>query len=395
MSWANVFVVARREFTERLRDKAFAVSAATTMLVIVGIVVLPALFGGDGPTEHTVGAVGADGVAVAQAAADAAPDTEMAITVKELPDRAAAEQALRAEEIPVAVIGGRELLALSDPDPALAAALDAAAIHERRQAAIAEAGLDEQQAAAIVAPEGLTTTSLDGSSDSDASEALAFLAVFVVYGQLFGYGFWVAMGVVEEKSTRIVEVLLAAISPRELLAGKILGIGVLGLLQLLGTVFVGVGAALLTRDAGLPEGAAATIGITLLWFLLGYAFYSTAFAVAGALVSRQEDLQNAMTPLTLLILTAFLLSFQALNAPDSTLARITQFLPPTAPMIMPVRVALGEATRLEIAIAVAVTAAGAALLVPIAARIYSGAVLRIGAKVKLRDALRSTSRPAA
>jgi ABC-2 type transport system permease protein len=120
--------------------------------------------------------------------------------------------------------------------------------------------------------------------------------------------------------------------------------------------------------------------------VLGYAFYAGLFACAGALVPRQEELQSSMTPLTMVILFSFFVSFAVLDNPDGTLARVTSFIPFSAPMIMPVRIALGEASTFEIVAAFAITAAAAAALVPVAGRIYSGAVLRTGSSVKLRDA---------
>ena len=134
-------------------------------------------------------------------------------------------------------------------------------------------------------------------------------------------------------------------------------------------------------------GAAA---LALGWFVLGYAFYSGLFACAGALVPRQEELQSSMTPLTMLILISFFVSFIVLDDPDGTLATVTSFIPFSAPITMPPRIALGEAPAIEIVIALAVTAASALALIPLAARIYSGAVLRTGSAIKVRDAWRAT-----
>ena len=106
-------------------------------------------------------------------------------------------------------------------------------------------------------------------------------------------------------------------------------------------------------------------------------------------MSRQEDLQSVLTPLQMLLLVGFFLSFGVQSDPDGTLAVVCSFLPPVAPMIMPARIAVGEANTVEIAGAFAVTLGAAALLIPLAARIYSGAVLRTGGAVKLRQAWRA------
>ena len=130
-------------------------------------------------------------------------------------------------------------------------------------------------------------------------------------------------------------------------------------------------------------GAAA---LALGWFVLGYAFYAGLFACAGALVPRHEELQSSMTPLTLLILISFFVSFIVLEDPDGTLAHVTSFIPFSAPITMPPRIALGEAPAYEVLIALAVTALSAIALIPLAGRIYSGAVLRTGSAIKVRDA---------
>jgi ABC-2 type transport system permease protein len=187
----------------------------------------------------------------------------------------------------------------------------------------------------------------------------------------------------------VVEVVLATIRPGHLLAGKIIGLGILGLAQLLAIAVLGVGAAHLSGSIDVDRDILAAAGLALVWFVLGYAFYSCAFACAGAIVPRQEELQSSTTPLTMVILISFFVAFAVIQNPDGTLATVSSFIPTTAPMTMPPRIALGEAPTWQIVVAIAVTAASAAALVPLAARIYAGAVLRTGSAVKLRDAWRA------
>jgi len=143
------------------------------------------------------------------------------------------------------------------------------------------------------------------------NSTIAFIGVLALYGQLFAYGYWVAAGVVEEKTSRVVEVLLSTVRPSQLLRGKILGIGVLGLLQLFTIGVVGFVTAELVGTLKFPTAAVSSIAIVLGWFVLGYFFYASLFTVAGALVSRQEDLQTTMTPLTLLIVASFFIGISA------------------------------------------------------------------------------------
>jgi ABC-2 type transport system permease protein len=130
------------------------------------------------------------------------------------------------------------------------------------------------------------------------------------------------------------------------------------------------------------------IALSLVWFVLGYAFYASAYAVAGALVPRQEEIQSSTTPLTMLILVSLFAGFAVNDNPDGTLGHITAFIPPMAPVTMPSRIILGAAPAWEIAASAALMIASTVLLIPFAGRIYAAVVLRTGSAVKLREAVR-------
>jgi ABC-2 type transport system permease protein len=232
---------------------------------------------------------------------------------------------------------------------------------------------------------------LEPDPNRDSKAAVAFVAVLLLYGQLFGYGVWVATGVIEEKSSRVVEVLLSAIRARQLMAGKIAGIGALGLMQLIFIAAFALTLAGVTGAIDLPAESFSAAALTVGWFVLGFAFYASLFAVAGALVSRMEELQNAIVPINLLVFASFLISIGALQDPDSTLATVASLLPISSALAMPVRMVLGSATAWQILAALAIVIGSTAFLIPLAGRVYAGAVLRTGAKVKLRDAWRSSA----
>ena len=124
----------------------------------------------------------------------------------------------------------------------------------------------------------------------EADQGFLSVGLLVLFTALVAFGNAVAVSVTEEKSSRVVELLLTTMSPRRLLTGKVLGIGLLGVAQLSITGAAALAAGHLAGGAGLPSGAIGTVALVVLWFLLGYAFYSVAYAAAGALVSRQEDL---------------------------------------------------------------------------------------------------------
>ena len=377
-------LVARREFVERIKDRSFAISTATIVGFVLAIVLLPALFGYGGGPHATVGVVDdTEAFAMLDAEAEA---FGLQVTVERFDDATTAEQSVADGELTAAVLPGPELVTDAAPSPQLATMVQTVWAAQVREAAVETAGLDRQAAEQLLAPPPLPHRTLGEETDARLV-GVAAIAIMVLYGQLFGYGMWVASGIVEEKATRVVEVLLSSTKPRHLLAGKIVGIGALGLLQLLLTAALGLGAVLVTGLVDLPPGTMALLAQVVLWFVLGYAFYSCAFAMTGAIVPRQEELQNAMTPLMMVIFVSFFAAFAALQDPAGTVAQIASLVPFSAPLTMPIRMAAGQVAGWEIAVAVGGTLAVAVALVPLAGRVYEGAVLRTGSRVKLRHAL--------
>lgn len=240
--------------------------------------------------------------------------------------------------------------------------------------------------------EGAESPGASAPAQADAGAAYALFGVLLLYGALLAYGNWVAAGVIEEKASRVVEVLLAAIRPSELLAGKVIGVGVVALCQLAIVYGSGLAAALWVTPGGLPRGALSALGLLLFWFALGYALYAWVFAVAGALVARPEQLQVTLTPLSVAVVSSAFVALAALENPDAPLVRAASLFPPLAPMVMPIRAAAGSAPAWEQVLAAALMVAGTAALVPLCARVYSGAILRTGRRVSLREAWRALGR---
>ena len=374
-----VALVARREVVERVRERTLWISTGVTVAVLAGILVLPTVFGFGGATKATVAAAGPDAQRVVALARAQQKAFDVALTARPVADDAAARRLVRDGEADVAVLrGGRGLAAAQDADDAVVAAV--------------QAGSQAARGATVPPP---LPVAQEGDSGASDRRGIAFVAVVILYGQLLGYSFWVASGVVEEKATRVIELLLAAITPRQLLAGKVVGIGILGISQLLliGAVGVVVGAA--SGQLDVTGDVVSAVGVVLAWFVLGFALYSCAFAVAGALVPRQEEIQAVTAPLTVLIVASFFLSFGALDDPNSSLARVLSFVPPSAPMVMPVRMIAGNAAAWEVLAAIAVTLAAAVALIALAARVYGAAVLRTGSRVSLRSVWRASREQAA
>ena len=382
-----VMLVTRREFGERIRTRAFQISTAVTILIVAAIAVAAGLLGGDGDEEYTVGAQGSEAAAIAESARVSAQAYDIRLEVKRFADAAQARAAAKAEDVDAAIVGD-ELITKDSPEGELEQVLQAATRDVRAAEILRREGLSDADARQALAPPGLQTRAL-GSSEAEERKGVAFIASLLLYMQLIIFGLAVASGVVEEKSSRVIEVLMAAVPPRALLAGKILGIGLLGLVQLALTAFVGLAVASASGALELRSADIGILAVVLLWFVLGYVFYSTIYAISGVIVSRQEDLNSSSTPVTMVLVAGYLVAFPVLEDPASSLAVISSLVPFTSPIVMPVRVAVGEAGGGEIAASLGILALAIALLIPLAARIYEGSVLRMGKPMKLREALRA------
>jgi ABC-2 type transport system permease protein len=236
----------------------------------------------------------------------------------------------------------------------------------------------------------VAVTALDPGGDPTGERTgVAVIGIIVLYTLLILISQFVAQGVVEEKSTRVVELLLSTMKPWQLLAGKVIGLGLLGLAQIVAIAVVGVTGALVFDLVSLPGQLIGTVLSVVAWFVLGYAFFASLFAAAASLVSRQEDLAGVITPMSMVLVVGFFVALQAASDPAGSLARITSFVPGLSPLVMPVRVAAGGAAWWEVVVAVVLMLLATALVVRLGGRIYAGALLRTSGKTKLREALKA------
>ena len=396
-------VVAMRDFWVRLRDKGFMISTCIT-LAVISLFILVRAYGGAGTPSYELGiAVGdpqasamvfapTDVTAVIAQVQAAARARGAEVTVAEVSLPSVGQDQLRDGSLDAVLAADDTLTGRSDIPAALRQIVQDALVRDRIAAALEAEGASPAEVDAVLnrpAVEFRTVEPRDPNRETNS--AVAFVGILLLYGQLFGYGVWVATGVIEEKSSRVVEILLSAIRPRQLMAGKIAGIGLLGIVQLAFIAGFALALAAVTGALDLPATALGAAGLVLVWFVLGFAFYASVFAVAGSLVSRMEELQNVLVPINLVILASFFISIGALQDPDSTLAIVASLLPFSAALAMPVRIVLGAATPPQIALSVTLLVGSTLLLIPLAGRLYSGAVLRTGARVKLRDAWRAAS----
>jgi ABC-2 type transport system permease protein len=379
-------LVAMRDFWVRLRERSFLISTVINMTVISVLVLARAAGGGGGEPSFDLGVVGgASVVAIADRAA--ALGDEGGVTIRVVPIEASLADEVLADGSVDAVLSEGRLVGNETIDSTLEALVQTSAHDEAVDAVFGRHDVPQAERDAANERAPLDTGVLHAAPPNRSENAgIAFLGVLLLYGQLFGYGLWVATGVIEEKASRVVEMLLSAIRPRQLLAGKIIGIGALGLCQLAVIAGFAITLAAVTHAQPVSSSALWAAGLVIGWFVLGFSFYASLFAAAGSLVSRMEELQNVIVPINLTILISFFISIGALQHPDAPISVVASILPVSAALAMPVRIVLGAATPSQIALALVLLIGSTIALVPVGARLYEGAVLRTGGRVRLRDA---------
>lgn len=392
-SWQTLSLVVRRELIERGKSKAFLISTIFTILLLAAVIALP-VFLGQRTQTYEIGVVG-DGnqpiIDAALALGNADPDDGgVVIDVTDYQTVDGLEAALEEGTVEIGIVDGEELVA---PSGSGAGGSDLAGALQEAAATVAldELSGEAQRAAEILGEDALSVRSLGefDTADTEARLLVALGGLFLMYMAILSYGSWTLAGVTEEKSSRVVEVLLATVKPWQLLAGKIIGIGLLGLGQFVVTIAVSLVAIRVTGAFELPAIPVASIPLLVLWFVLGYSLYAVGMGAAGALVSRMEDAQSVATPFTIMSIVGFFVSFQVLDNPGSVLATVTSIFPPTAPFAAPVRAALGAMPWWEMTVSVVLMLATIVALVRFAGRAYSGGLLRFGTKVSWKEAIRS------
>jgi ABC-2 type transport system permease protein len=360
-----------RELRQRLRDKGFV---ATAIFAAVGAVIASiAILGERNKVVATfvVGSITAQDREIAGAAQLLGKPAGVRVLRKDAGRPARARERLRGEDFD-AVLDHSRVVVERRLDARLRLLLDAGAA--RVQA----------HRRGIHAPAALNVVALN-SEASDDDRRLAVALLLLSFALVYIFGYFVASATVEEKASRVVEVVLAHASPRHLLAAKLLAVGVLGVV-----LFAGLAALIVAVGArGRTEVDAGTVAVALaavVGFVFSYAFWGCVFAMSGAVVSRQEDLQYSVLTPTLLLVVCFFASSSQINDLGGPVARFLSFVPPLTPLLMPVRAAAGEASAGAVAAAVVLTVVSVAAMVRVAARIYEGSVLRFGDRVALGEA---------
>jgi ABC-2 type transport system permease protein len=348
-------------------------------------VALPAVLAGKSKADR-IGVVGTVTPTISSIITDAGRlSGGQAVTVAE-PSLAAAETALRSGTLSAVLVPDQKIIVKQVPLEGVTgtvATLAQLAGLSRLIQAVPGA------AAAVAHGVSLPVSGLESPAKSLSSRLTGLFTVVIIWILISVYGSQIALGIGEEKSSRVIEVLLSSVRPVQLLIGKVLGIGLLALTQAAAMVVVFVVAGF-ASGSSLVHGA--ELGVVIaggVFIVLGYAFYCTAFAAAGSLVSRQSDVNSTIMPVQLPLILAYALSYTVLYASGAnTFYHVLGFLPPTAPIAMTVLYAAGDVPVWQVVVAAALTAVGTVWMARIAVRIYSNSILRTGPRISIRQAIR-------
>jgi len=381
------WLIARREAKERARSKAFLASTIVTVLLL-GAVVTVVVLTDTGPPSYNIALVGESPTGLTAALNAAAVASDTLIDFSDLADPEAIADAIDLGELDGAIVDADTILLGDSSTRGLQRILEAGLGQSLLAERLESTGLDPALLASILEPD--TDVRIVAPETEGNGEGVAFAAVVLLFLVITTYGQWVLMGVLEEKSTKVVELVVSSTSVRSLLAGKVIGIGMLGFAQLVFLVGLALGAGSLLDLYELPTGTVATAAWSLVWFILGFAFYAVLNAAAGSLVSRTEDAQAAATPIALVAVASYLLTFTViLPNPDGTTAKILSLLPPIAPIAFPARIGFTGVPAWEILLGITIMIVAVVGVVRTAARVYAGALLASGGRVRIRAAWRS------
>jgi ABC-2 type transport system permease protein len=257
---------------------------------------------------------------------------------------------------------------------------------------LAHSGLGAADVNSLMQPIDLDGSQAGKSDAADAAQASAFGLFFIMYFVILFYGMNVARSIIEEKTSRIFEVLLATIKPEEMMAGKVLGVGAVGLSQvgiwLAGAIALSVpGLVSLGSDISFKLTPAQMVSFVI-FFLLGYILYSGMAAALGAMASSEQELQQMNIFLMLPLIACSGIVFTVVSDPDGTIAKVFSFIPFCTPLIMYVRIAMHQPPWYEIALSILGLVVTILAILWFAARIYRVGVLMYGKKPNLPELLR-------
>lgn len=411
-AWGAIRVIAGREVSVKLRDKAFIGSTVFMLVLVTAATLIPVLIQQRVPSIR-VAVQGAAAVAVVDRATQLGHDAQDSgtalppalavfgegglpaadLTSVEVEPGGDVERLVRDGDVAAAVVGedpaGLTVIAAQGVPDELDVLLRAASSELQIQQAAADAGLSADQVAALTSPTMPSTRLLEARPTGEVPpELLVLVFAFLFYLSVLTFGMSIAQSVVEEKQSRVIELLVAALPVRWLLAGKVLGNTVMALGQIVVILGAGLAGATVAGQGEIVQQVLGASGWFVAFFLLGFVMLACLWAVAGSLASRIEDLQATTVVMQVLVIVPF---FAALFAMDpGPLQRVLSYVPFTAPLLMPARVVLGNAAPWEPVVSALIVLATGVAFVLIGARLYEGSLLHTSSRLKALQAWRAS-----
>lgn len=390
----SFFLILRREIQERLRSKPFRLFTAGLFVLALGAVVAidkaPELFG---ENALTLGILSSTPEALSAAIEELSLIEDIEVDLVAYESVEEAEGLLQTDELDALLADDRLIYSSSD-NTTLTAVVNRAVFATDLVQILDDLGLTDQERREVLTPSPIEVALLEpGPAEGDERQFIGFVAAIALFMTMTFYGNWILTGVVEEKSSRVVEVLLGLVHPHELLAGKTLGILTVAVGQLAVAIAGGAAGLIVIGAGSLPSVAGDVVLVAVPLYVLGLLLFGLLYAAAGATGSRQADAEAAALPLTLGLLLPFMFAnFFVPDNPDGVAATVLSIFPFSAPLVMPMRVATGAPSAVELAACYALLVPAVLLAALIGGRIYSGVILS-GSKLSIRNMISVILRP--
>ncbi len=408
----DTWVIARREFNERVHSKWFVVMTMLWPVLMIGMIVIPALLGGQGTEGAKVQIIDRSGVDVGTSMSLKMAVLQKWNTVVVAPETE--ERALRKKiqsgelngyvVIPEDALDGGEIVyngdnASNQSVTILFAQIAQSSVLEKRAKRL---GLSEINLFSLTKQVNISVKHTTGEEEGKSgiiTFLLGYMLAMFSYIVITLYGVGVMRSVITEKTSRVVELLVAATKPNAMMTGKIVGVGAAGLAQIMIWVVMGsimfhfqndilglVGAA--GNESFLPSLTVTQLGVTIICFILGYAFYSAMYAAVGAMVSSEQDSQQAQMPVSFMLMIGLVAIMAVTNDPRGPTATVMTMVPFWSPMLMPMRYFLGGATGGQVVVSMLILVVSTVIVARAAAKIYRVGILMYGKRPSLRELVR-------
>ncbi len=384
---SSVALVAAREIRERVRGRIFRVGTLIILVIVAAAIVIPSLHH-KGVTTQRLGVVGTLSAPLRELVAKDARSNGYAARFVDETSLSAAQRAVRSGSIDGAIVDSRRIVVETQSTASDSSEVQQIAYDLGVAIAVSDAHLNAAQTAILDQAHALPISSLKPHHATNTQLGTTIIGIILIFIMLSQYNTWTLIGVMEEKSSRVIEVLLSAVRPLQLLTGKVLGIGLVAFAQ---AALVVAFALVLAKSVGssIIHGAAPLeVASILVWLLLGYAFYCWVYAAAGSMTERQDQVQSLALPLSLPLIFGYVVALTSAGATSASLfIKVLAYLPPTAPFEMTLLVGLGQVTWWQFLASALISIGATVVVARFAASVYRRAILRTGGRVRVRDVL--------